>query len=215
MGGGLVQRRRLGALRPDARRRRPSSTNGQQATDLPPGPEIEPSGTEDTFGPDATGPDESLDPLPSESPLETAGPDASPEPGAAASDGSGGGTRLAGSWSWVRSWVCGWCWAVSGVLWFRRFPGREPELAWRGVTSLATRFGVGPRPSQTPYEYTVSLSKVVPRVASDLRVVADAKVDASLLREPSDRGLGRAAAARPTGGPGPGCCGSSFRRRRP
>ncbi len=66
-----------------------------------------------------------------------------------------------------------------GWLWFRRFPGREPELAWRGVTSLATRFGVGPRPSQTPYEYTVSLSKVVPRVASDLRVVADAKVDAT------------------------------------
>ena len=38
---------------------------------------------------------------------------------------------------------------------------------------------VGPRPSQTPYEYTVALSKVVPRVARDLRVVADAKVDST------------------------------------
>ncbi len=67
----------------------------------------------------------------------------------------------------------------AGWLWLRRLPGREPEMAWRGVTSLAARLGFGPRPSQTPYEYTVTLSQVVPRVASDLRVVADAKVDAT------------------------------------
>jgi transglutaminase-like putative cysteine protease len=151
--------------------------NGQQATDLPLGPDVGP-GPDDTLGPDASGPAESFGPLPSESPLETANPDASPDPAGLGSDGSDGGPA---GWLLVAGAIVGVMLVLGGVgfLWLRRFPGREPELAWRGVTSLATRFGFGPRPSQTPYEYTVSLSKVVPRVASDLRVVADAKVDAT------------------------------------
>ena len=76
----------------------------------------------------------------------------------------------------------------AALLWFRRFPGRDPELAWRGVVGLATRLGAGPQPSQTPYEYTATLSRVVPTAARDLRVVADAKVDASY----SDRVAGEA-----------------------
>ena len=78
----------------------------------------------------------------------------------------------------------------AALLWFRRFPGRDPELAWRGVVGLATRLGAGPQPSQTPYEYAATLSRVVPTAARDLRVVADAKVDASYsdrLAEEADR----------------------------
>jgi hypothetical protein len=66
--------------------------------------------------------------------------------------------------------------SVLALLWFRRLPGGGADRAWRGITGMAARFGRGPTPSQTPYEYSVSLSRVVPRVAKDLRTVADAKV---------------------------------------
>ncbi|MET0772257.1 MAG: hypothetical protein ABWZ82_04160, partial [Candidatus Limnocylindrales bacterium] len=39
--------------------------------------------------------------------------------------------------------------------------------------------GRGPSATQTPYEYGVTLSRVVPRVAQDIRTVADAKVTAT------------------------------------
>jgi transglutaminase-like putative cysteine protease len=151
--------------------------NGQESTQLPLGEPPATPGPDDTPAPGATDDGATFDPEATEPPLDTPVPSESP-----LADGSEGGRDPD-----LGIWLTGLggltivllALGVAGWLWFRRFPGREPELVWRGVTSLATRLGLGPRPSQTPYEYTVTLSQVVPRVASDLRVVADAKVDAT------------------------------------
>jgi transglutaminase-like putative cysteine protease len=151
--------------------------NGQEQTDLPAGAETPP--------PDAF-PDESLDPGETLGPDETFGPDAteepSPEPssatGLATPEGTGSGTPGVGLIAaGVAALLAGL--ALGGLLWFRRLPSGGPERAWRGITGIATRFGRGPTPMQTPYEYSVTLERVVPRVAQDLRTVADAKVAAT------------------------------------
>jgi len=153
--------------------------NGQQATDLPPGDPIataeptEPAPTDEPIG------EETFDPFPSDGPLPSESPEPSPPPDTVVPETPGGGGAagiviLLGAISGAFVAL-----GAIGLLWFRRLPGGEPELAWRGVIGLATRLGFGPRPSQTPYEYTVELSKVVPRAAADLRTVADAKVDAT------------------------------------
>ncbi len=59
----------------------------------------------------------------------------------------------------------------------RRLPATEPELAYRSVARIAARFGHGPRPTQTVYEYADSLGQVVPAVRPELQVVAAAKVE--------------------------------------
>jgi transglutaminase-like putative cysteine protease len=61
----------------------------------------------------------------------------------------------------------------------RNAPAPEPEVAYRGVARMATRFGYGPRPTQTAYEYAAVLSDLVPRVRTDLEFVARAKVQAT------------------------------------
>ncbi|HUG47744.1 MAG TPA: transglutaminase domain-containing protein [Candidatus Limnocylindria bacterium] len=68
---------------------------------------------------------------------------------------------------------------LGGVAYMRRMPRTEPELAYRGVARLAGRFGHGPRPTQTVYEFADGLGELVPRVRSELRVVATAKVEAT------------------------------------
>lgn len=65
---------------------------------------------------------------------------------------------------------------------FRRLPGAEPEFAYRSVARLASRFGHGPRPTQTAYEFSDGLGQLVPAVRSELRVVATAKVEATYAR---------------------------------
>jgi hypothetical protein len=72
--------------------------------------------------------------------------------------------------------------AALGVLMWgraRNAPAPGPEVAYRGVARMASRFGYGPRPTQTAYEYTAVLSDLVPRVRTDLQYVAHAKVRAS------------------------------------
>ncbi len=177
--------------------------NGQRPTDLPEGDPI-PDETLDpgeTLDPNETfGPDETLDPGETEAP--TPEPSASPAPGTAAPGGTGlsvpPGGVLAGAAA-VLALVVG----LGALLWFRRLPGGGAQRAWQGITGIATRFGRGPAPSQTPYEYSVSLSRVVPRVADDIRAIADAKVAASYAphdREPaSPTALKRAYARARTG----------------
>jgi transglutaminase-like putative cysteine protease len=159
--------------------------NGQQQTELLKGE----TGPNETFAPDEfLGPDETLDPN------ETFGPDLTDEPtpepssspaaGAATTgDGTTGGTLpvelVAGGTALAVAAL-----SLVALLWFRRFPAGGAERAWGGITGLAARFGRGPSPSQTPYEYTVTLSRVVPRVARDIREVADAKVTATYGPEP-------------------------------
>jgi len=85
---------------------------------------------------------------------------------------------------------------IALAVWARRRPALEPDLAFRGIVSVATRFGYGRQPTQTPYEYTASLSRVVPSVTVELQTVARAKVESTYAhRIPDDdalRGLRRA-----------------------
>ena len=55
--------------------------------------------------------------------------------------------------------------------------GTTADHAYRTVTRLAARFGFGPRPNQTVYEYSGSLGEVLPIVRPELEMVAQAKVE--------------------------------------
>ena len=50
------------------------------------------------------------------------------------------------------------------------------DRAWRQLTAAAERAGVGPRPSETIYEYSGWLEDQLPRHIQPIRVVADGKV---------------------------------------
>jgi transglutaminase-like putative cysteine protease len=145
--------------------------NGQVATELPLGPPVP---TPPPGGPDASpdfGPQETLGPGPTPDPNEGGGP------GAAGSTGSGEPPMALLAAVGAAIIVVG----AVGWWWLRR-RGRsladEVELIWQGIAGLAGRLGHGPRPTQTAYEYTAGLSKVVPSVTHELRVVADARVAA-------------------------------------
>ena len=62
---------------------------------------------------------------------------------------------------------------------YRRSPGRpmDPDQAWGSMSRLASRFGLGPRPSQTVYEYAGSLGDSVPAARVELTTIARAKVE--------------------------------------
>ena len=72
---------------------------------------------------------------------------------------------------------------VIGLLAFiawRRGP-RGPtsaDGAYGTVTRIASRFGFGPRPAQTVYEYAGSLGEILPDARPELEMVAHAKVEA-------------------------------------
>jgi hypothetical protein len=68
----------------------------------------------------------------------------------------------------------------------KRLPAPQPDLAYRGVARLAARFGYGPRPHDTAYEYASTLGDVVPQVRDEIRVVARAKVLSTYGRRPPD-----------------------------
>ncbi len=68
--------------------------------------------------------------------------------------------------------------ALAMIVW-RRGP-RGPvsaDGAYGMVTGLATRFGFGPRPNQTVYEYAGTLAEVLPGIRPELETVARAKVE--------------------------------------
>lgn len=72
--------------------------------------------------------------------------------------------------------------AIMGILVFlawQRGPRGEtsPDRAYRTVTALAGRFGFGPRPNQTVYEYASTLGEVLPIARPELETVAHAKVE--------------------------------------
>ena len=55
--------------------------------------------------------------------------------------------------------------------------GTSADHAYRTVTRLAARFGFGPRPNQTVYEYAGVLGDVLPIARPELEMVAKAKVE--------------------------------------
>ena len=68
--------------------------------------------------------------------------------------------------------------AVVVVLWQRGPRGElTAESAWRSISRLAARFGFGPRPTQTVYEYAGALGEVLPTARPELQTVARAKVE--------------------------------------
>jgi len=61
----------------------------------------------------------------------------------------------------------------------RRAPNKpmHPDKAWGSLARLAARLGIGPRPSQTVYEYAGALGDEVPAVRVELTTLARAKVE--------------------------------------
>jgi hypothetical protein len=53
---------------------------------------------------------------------------------------------------------------------------------YASVAALARRFGFGPRPTQTAFEYATALGDVLPGVRPELHTVATAKVEVSYGR---------------------------------
>jgi hypothetical protein len=69
--------------------------------------------------------------------------------------------------------------SIMAFLVWRRGPRGPvtPEGAWLGIGRLAARFGFGPRPTQTAYEYATALGEVLPGIRPELQTVATAKVE--------------------------------------
>ena len=74
--------------------------------------------------------------------------------------------------------------ALLAFLAWRRGPSgpTTPEGAYAGVARLAARFGFGPRPTQTAFEYAAALGDVLPNVRPELQTVAAAKVEVAYGR---------------------------------
>ncbi len=74
--------------------------------------------------------------------------------------------------------------AIVAFLAWRRGP-RGPtsaDGAYGTVTRIASRFGFGPRPNETVYEYATSLGQILPDVRPELQTVAHAKVETTYAR---------------------------------
>jgi hypothetical protein len=77
---------------------------------------------------------------------------------------------------------------ITGVLAFvtwQRGPrgGTSADRAYGSVTRIASRFGFGPRPGQTVYEFAGALGDVLPAARPELQTVARAKVESVYARE--------------------------------
>jgi transglutaminase-like putative cysteine protease len=73
--------------------------------------------------------------------------------------------------------------ALAFVAWRRGPRGvATPDLVWSSVAGLARRFGFGPQPTQTAYEYAAALGDVLPNVRPELQTVAAAKVEVAYGR---------------------------------
>ena len=73
---------------------------------------------------------------------------------------------------------------LAAIVWWRGPRGEvTPDSAWGTIGRLAARFGFGPRPTQTVYEYASTLGTVVPIAKADLETVARAKVETAYARK--------------------------------
>jgi hypothetical protein len=72
---------------------------------------------------------------------------------------------------------------VAFLIW-RRGPrgATTPDGVYASISGLARRFGFGPRPTQTAYEYAAALGDVLPGVRPELQTVATAKVEVAYGR---------------------------------
>ena len=58
----------------------------------------------------------------------------------------------------------------------------HPDTAWGGLGRMAARFGFGPRPEQTVFEYAGALGTLVPTARVEVGTVAQAKVEVAYGR---------------------------------
>ncbi|HEY8987456.1 MAG TPA: transglutaminase domain-containing protein, partial [Candidatus Limnocylindrales bacterium] len=67
---------------------------------------------------------------------------------------------------------------------WRRGPrsASTPDGVYASIAGLARRFGFGPRPTQTAYEYANALGDILPAVRPELQTVATAKVEVAYGR---------------------------------
>jgi hypothetical protein len=67
---------------------------------------------------------------------------------------------------------------------YRRGPrgAMTPDGVYASVAALARRFGFGPRPTQTAFEYATALGDVLPSIRPELHTVATAKVEVAYGR---------------------------------
>ena len=72
----------------------------------------------------------------------------------------------------------------------------EPNQAWGALARFAGRFGFGPRPAQTVFEYAGALGDQIPAARHELTIVARAKVEVAYgrrqLTDDRLRGIGEA-----------------------
>jgi len=73
---------------------------------------------------------------------------------------------------------------VAAFLAWRRGPrsASTPDAVYASIAALARRFGFGPRPTQTAYEYANALGDILPNVRPELHTVAAAKVEVAYGR---------------------------------
>jgi len=147
--------------------------NGQAPTHLPTGSPL-PAGSPDPGNPDPQRPDNLNDDCPfnEKTCVDTdrgQGPTGAPAP-----PGGGGPQEPL----LIVALVVLLATALGAWIAWRRIPSTQPELAYSGITRLASRLGYAPRPSQTTYEYAARLADLVPVARPDLELLATAKVEA-------------------------------------
>ncbi|HEX2755958.1 MAG TPA: transglutaminase domain-containing protein [Candidatus Limnocylindrales bacterium] len=77
---------------------------------------------------------------------------------------------------------------LGAFLAYRRGPRgvTTPDGVYASVAALARRFGFGPRPTQTTFEYAAALGDILPGVRPELHTVATAKVEVAYGRRELD-----------------------------
>ena len=144
----------------------PTGGNGAVPAAIPSGAPASP--TPRASGPPATvGPRESDD----------ANPRRTQRPGGVGNTGGGGNSP--GPYIAIALLLLIGAGALVSVAWRRGPRPMHPDRAWSSLSRWATRFGVGPRPSQTVYEFAGALGDALPIVRPELSTVANAKVEIS------------------------------------
>jgi transglutaminase-like putative cysteine protease len=134
-------------------------------------------------GPLPSGPPASPTPVPSFS-FGTGGPLESdpeiilnPSRGPGAAGGVNGGSSSAGPFAVIAGLLVLGALALAWAAWRRGPRAIHPDSAWGSIGRLAGRFGFGPRPSQTVFEYAGALGDALPTARPELSTVANAKVE--------------------------------------
>jgi transglutaminase-like putative cysteine protease len=113
------------------------------------------------------------------------GPDVTRRPGETVPDGPGGSNgRVNPALAVALTIVLLASIGLIAFLAWRRGPRgpMTPDGVYSSVAGLARRFGFGPRPTQTAYEYASALGDILPGVRPELQTVASAKVEVAYGR---------------------------------